>query len=205
MNNFKIKVSAMALLLSMMIVGVNAQPAGQRHATGKPQQPHEQKSPEKIAEMRTDKLDQDLDLSDSQEKKIYAINLKVAKEAAAAREAAIKEREAKMKERQAQKPGEGQKPTVRPSREEMQAKMKARAQEMAAKREAYHMDIMSNLKDAQKMKYAMAVARAEAKQQMHKAKQGAKKQGVQQKGKKGGRPQQGQKGKRPQHKKPVNK
>ncbi len=181
MKNLKIKTASAALLLSLFAVSASAQP----------QQPHrapngkEHPTAEKMAEIATDKLDQVLELSDSQESKIYKINLSYAEKAEAARQEAKAEREAQKEEK-----AEGEK-RERPDREAMMEKQKA-AQES---RKAQQLEIMEVLKDSQKIDYAMMLAKqpqrgGKPQQGMRGGEQGGKPQ----QGKQGGNPQQGKQG-----------
>ncbi|MFI3283135.1 MAG: hypothetical protein SNG10_06435 [Rikenellaceae bacterium] len=218
MKTLKLTAASVALLFSVFTL--SAQPQGGQQGGGRPQQggqrggQKEMISAEKMAEIKTDKMDQVLELSDSQEKKIYALNLDAAKEAVEMREAQKAEREAKMNER-GEKKESAQKPE-RPSQEQMKAKqeeMKAKREEMKAKKDANELAIMKILDDEQKIKFAKMLAREEmrrAPQQGGKMQQG---QGRPQQGGKmqqgQGRPQQGEKkqgekpGQRPQPKKSV--
>ncbi|MFR9651015.1 MAG: DUF4890 domain-containing protein [Rikenellaceae bacterium] len=171
MKNFGVKVVMMSMIFALTVVGASAQRGGGRPQGGAQK---EQKSPEKIAEIKTDKMDQELELTDAQEKKIYEINLKAAKEMTAQKES---------------RKGEA-KPQERPSKEQMEAKIK----EMKEKKDSYIKSIMSLLNDDQKISYAMMIAREEMKHQMHrKGSKGGQQQGPQgEQGKPQGRPQQQQ-------------
>ncbi len=139
MKNLRIKTVSVALFFSMFVLGVNAQPQGGRPQQGQGQRPQrEQKSPEKIAEILTDKMDQELELTDAQEKKILAINLKAAQEATSKRESMSKGKKG------------GGKDAERPSREDMAAKMKEAKEAKAALQKS----IMQILDDDQKIGYA---------------------------------------------------
>lgn len=166
MKNFGVKVVMMSMIFALTVVGANAQRGG-----GGPQggAQKEQKTPEKMAEIKTDKMDQELELTDAQEKKIYEINLKAAKEMATQRESRK----------------EDGKPQERPSKEQMEAQMK----KMREAKDAYNKEVMLLLNDDQKIKYAMMVAREEMKREMpRRGGKGGQQQGQQ------GCPQQGQRG-----------
>lgn len=129
-----IKIAVLATALVALTVSANAQP--QRRGA--------QPSPEKIAEVATDRMDQRLDLSDKQESKILAINLKYAK-ANAATKTRVKRPEAGKKA----------------SDEDRKAMMEHRKEMMKAQKEsrqAQKLEIMSHLNDEQKLKYAEMVA-----------------------------------------------
>ncbi len=147
--NFK-SVAAIALF-SLFAVSVSAQP---QHKA--PQGDKEPLSAEKMAEIATDKLDQKLELTDAQESKIYAINLKYAKQ----REEQMAERKAERPERPAkgEKPSDEQK-AERPDREAMAEKMKA----AQAERKAQMVEIMKVLTDEQKIDYAFMLSQEKPK------------------------------------------
>ncbi|MFI3281440.1 MAG: DUF4890 domain-containing protein [Rikenellaceae bacterium] len=174
MKTLKIKAASAALLLTLFAVNASAQP--QRKA---PQGGGEKPTAEKIAEISTDKLDQKLELTDSQEKKIYAINLKYAQERDANKPEERPER-VERPERGA-KDGEAAK-AERPDREEMKAKMEA----AQANRKAHMVEIMSILTDEQKVDYALMLSEQ----------QGRGQQGRGQKGQQGQQGQRGQGGQR---------
>lgn len=138
MKSLKIKTASAVLLLSLFAVSASAQPQQGRRA---PQGGKEPISAEKMAEISTDKLDQKLELTDAQESKIYAINLKYAQEREANKEARP-ERPAK---------GSEEAKAERPDREEMKAKMEA----AQAQRKAQLVEIMGVLTDSQKVDYAL--------------------------------------------------
>ncbi len=170
MKGLKIKSVSAALLLMLFAVNASAQPQQPRKGGNKG---GERPTAEKIAEIATDKLDQKLELSDSQETKIYAINLKYAK----LREENKPERPAKM--------AEGEKPE-RPNQEEMKAKRDA----AEAQKKAQMLEIMKLLSDEQKVEYALMQGENKAKRggrpQQGKGQQG---QGQQGRNPQGGRPE----------------
>ncbi|MFR9503034.1 MAG: hypothetical protein SNH73_01100 [Rikenellaceae bacterium] len=138
MKNLKIKTVSAALLLSIFTMSASAQQ--QRKAPRGGERP----TAEKIAEIATDKLDQKLDLTDSQESKILAINLKYA------------QLRAESKPERA----EHTKGTERPSSEEAKAKMEAmKAQRASAEeqKKAQMLEIMKVLSDEQKVEYALLI------------------------------------------------
>ncbi len=145
MKTMKIKAASMAIALTALTFSAIAQPQ-QRG----PQRGGEVKTPEKMAEIATDKLDQRLDLSDSQESKILKINLKYAKLQAEQRE----EREPR-----------AERPTAdseRPSQEDRKAMMedrKAMMTKMKEQKRAHQLEIMALLDDGQKLDYAAIVAK----------------------------------------------
>ncbi len=134
MKSIAIK-SAAVILLTISTLSLSAQPK-QRAPRGT-----ERPTAEKIAEVGTDKLDQRLDLTDAQESKIYAINLKYAQAA-----------EANRPEKQATK-GE------RPTREQLEAR-----HEVSRKaKEAQSLEIMNVLTDEQKIEYASLLSHSQKK------------------------------------------
>ncbi len=139
MKSKVIKTLSAAFLLTAFVAGVNAQPRqGGRQGQGtRPQQ--RELTAEKMAEIKTDTMDQVLNLTDEQEAKIYKLNLKFAEEAKATRA-----------ERTSKSSSESTDKAERPSREEMQAKMKERREKQLAQEK----EIMALLDDEQKIKYA---------------------------------------------------
>ncbi|MFI3316881.1 MAG: Spy/CpxP family protein refolding chaperone [Rikenellaceae bacterium] len=177
-----LKITSAALLLTLFAVSASAQPQQQQRRA--PQGGGERPTAEKIAETATDKLDQKLELTDAQESKIYAINLKYAQEREAKMEEMKAEREAKKAEKaneteKAEKP-EGKREGAR--RGGAPAEMKEKKEAAQDDRKAQLVEIMSVLTDEQKIDYALMLSQA---------KQGPK--GPQQ-GKQGGQGGQGQQG-----------
>ncbi|MFR9525323.1 MAG: Spy/CpxP family protein refolding chaperone [Rikenellaceae bacterium] len=162
-----LKITAAALLLTLFSVDASAQP--QQRRGGAPND-KERPTAEKMAEIATDKLDQRLELSDSQESKIYKINLKYAEAAESAHEAMKAEREAAKDNKAQGEKGE------RPDRETMKAKQA----EMKSTKRAQMLEIMDILKDEQKIDYALMMA-----EQPRKGGEGSRGQG-QMKGRKDG-------------------
>lgn len=126
MLHSKFKTVLVALVLTLFATGVNAQQSRDRKML----------SPEKIAEQRTDKMDKELNLTDEQESKIYAINLKYAQQNLEQREAMKQQREEGCEEET----------KTRPDRKEMQQKMDEQQQAQTS-------EVMAVLDDEQKVKY----------------------------------------------------
>ncbi len=187
MKNMKIKTLSATFVLALLAVGASAQPQGGRQGQGARQQ-EETLTAEKTAEIKTDKMDQVLDLSDSQESKIYKLNLKYAEEQLA-----------KKSERTERTEGEK---SERPDKEAMKAKMTAQKEAVAAQNKA----IMLLLDDEQKIKYAMMLAQTKGKgqgqqgQKMQQGRRGQQGKGQMQRGGQGkmqqGKGSQSQKGQR---------
>lgn len=173
MKTLNFKATSAALLLTLFAGSAMAQPQQGKGPQGGGK---EQPTAEKIAEISTDKLDQKLELTDAQESKIYAINLKYAKEREAAK-AERPERPAKGEEKKAE----------RPDREEMKAKQDA-AQD---KKKAQMVEIMKILTDEQKVEYALFIGQAQ-----NRGPKGQEGRAPQQKGGKGNKGKQ-QGGERP--------
>lgn len=138
------KTASAVLLLSLFAVNASAQSPQHKGA----QRGGEQQRPtaEKIAEISTDKLDQKLELTDAQEKKIYAINLQYAQQ-----------QEAQAAEKKESRPSaEQRKEANRPDAETM----KAKREEMVANKKAQMVEIMKILTDEQKVEYALLIGQS---------------------------------------------
>ncbi len=142
MKTLRIKTLSAALMLSLFALSAAAQPQQGRGPQGGGERP----TPEKMAEVMTDKMDQKLELTNAQESKILAINLKYAKL-----------REENKPERGA-KPEAGAEKAERPDREAMKEKMKERMEAQKAQQKAYMLEIMKVLSDEQKVDYALMLA-----------------------------------------------
>ncbi len=127
MLHVKFRTLSLALVLALTTMSVQAQ-QGKGKGGDKP-------TPEKMAEQRTEKMDKELNLTDEQEAKVYAINLKYAEQNNKQRENAKPER------------GEDCDKESRPNRQEMQKKMQEQ-------QEAYSSEVMDVLDQEQKVKYA---------------------------------------------------
>ncbi len=146
MKALKIKTLSAALLLSIFAMSASAQPQQQQRRAP---QGGERPTAEKIAEIATDKLDQALELTDAQESKILAINLKYAK---------LKE------ENRPEKPAKGEKGENRPEGEKPNREsMKAQMEAAKAQQKAQMGEIMKLLTDDQKVEYALFIAKTASK------------------------------------------
>lgn len=131
-----------ALLLTLSTMSLSAQP----QPKGRPNRAGERPSAEKIAEFKTDRLDQALDLTDAQEKNIYAVNLKYAEQ-----------QQAKRPTRGTGVKGEKLSDEQRAAKREAMA---AQCQAAQATKKAYTTEIMSLLTEDQKVEYAMILAKS---------------------------------------------
>ncbi|MFI3324270.1 MAG: DUF4890 domain-containing protein [Rikenellaceae bacterium] len=152
MKTLRIKTLSAALMLSLFALSAAAQPQQGRG----PQRGGERQTPEKMAEIMTDEMDQKLELTDAQESKILAINLKYAKL------------------REENKPERGAKPEAdepkaeRPDREAMKEKM----EEQMEAQKAHMLEIMKVLSDEQKVEYALMLAHTKGQQHGQRGEQG---------------------------------
>ncbi|MFI3262688.1 MAG: Spy/CpxP family protein refolding chaperone [Rikenellaceae bacterium] len=139
MKTLRIKTISATLVLTALTLTVNAQQGGRPQQRPGGGMGKETIAPEKMAEKQTDKLDQELELTDSQEKKIYAIYLKQAQEASKKREEAPKEKGERTEQ----------------FREEREAAMTA----MKEQRLANLKEVMSVLNDEQKINFAILLSK----------------------------------------------